>query len=96
MDKIVKIRCEINQNNEFLENLDNLREEVQQFENPQYLDNMKLATEEEIKTIIASMSNASCDLDHLPTEIIKSCTDELLPAVTAIVNSSVENADFPF
>lgn len=53
------------------------------------------ATEEEVKKYIQQSANKSCELDPLPTWLLKSCINELLPTLTKIVNISLENADVP-
>ena len=37
----------------------------------------------------------SCDLDPLPTKLLKSCLDILLTPITNIVNLSLESDSFP-
>ena len=37
----------------------------------------------------------SCELDPIPTHILKSCVDSLLPMITAIINKSLEESHVP-
>ena len=37
----------------------------------------------------------SCELDPLPTWLLKECIDELLPLVTSIINASLETCYVP-
>jgi protein-disulfide isomerase-like protein with CxxC motif len=37
----------------------------------------------------------SCELDPIPTPILTSCLDSLLPMITAIVNKSLEESHVP-
>ena len=53
------------------------------------------ASEEEVKKIIQNSPDKFCELDPLPTWLLKSCIDELLPVVTNIVNVSLETAYVP-
>ena len=53
------------------------------------------ATLDEIKKIIMSCSNKSCELDPLPTDLLKQCIDVLLPCITNIVNASLESGTMP-
>ena len=41
------------------------------------------------------MSNATCDLDPIPTDILKACIDEIIPSLTKIVNLSLTNSYVP-
>ena len=52
-------------------------------------------TGEEISKIISSSSNSFCDLDPLPTSILKQCLPTLLPTITNIVNLSLFTGVFP-
>ena len=47
-------------------------------------------TQSEIKSIIGSMKTKSCELDPLPTHIIKPNLDTFLPGITHIVNLSLD------
>ena len=46
-------------------------------------------TEDEIKNIIMHSPSKSCDLDPLPTTLLKACIDVLAPIITDIVNCSL-------
>ena len=40
--------------------------------------------------------NKSCELDHpIPTWLLKTCIDELLPLITALINKSLSTGTFP-
>ena len=53
------------------------------------------ATADEAKKLILSSQDKSCDLDPLPTKLLKSCLDILLTPITNIVNLSLESGSFP-
>ena len=53
------------------------------------------ATANEDKKLILSSQDKSCDLDPLPTKLLKSCLDILLTPFTNIVNLSLESSSFP-
>ena len=53
------------------------------------------ATSEEIKQIILRSPDKSCELDPIPTWLLKSCLDELLPLLTKIINLSLDSAYVP-
>ena len=46
-------------------------------------------TEDEIKNIIMYSPSKSCDLDPLPTTLLKACIDVLALIITEIVNCSL-------
>jgi exonuclease III len=52
-------------------------------------------TNKEVRGIIMSSSTTSCDLDPIPTWLLKQCTQELLPAITNIVNASLLTGEVP-
>ena len=43
-----------------------------------------------------TFNNKSCELDPLPTWLLKQCTEELLPLISAIINNSLESGVFPY
>ena len=53
------------------------------------------ASEEEIKKVIKSSPDKSCELDPIPTWLLKSCLPELLPFLTKIINFSLETGYVP-
>ena len=53
------------------------------------------ATMEEVCKIIMGSPNKSCELDPLPTWLLKECIDELLPLVTSIINASLMSGCVP-
>ena len=56
---------------------------------------MKPATIEEVRKLITSYSNKSCELDPVPTWLLKKCLHELLPLLTALINKSLSTCIFP-
>ena len=59
------------------------------------LDCLRLATSEEIQSTILSASNSSCALNPIPTWLLKQCIPELLPIITAILNTSLKTGSVP-
>ena len=53
------------------------------------------ATADEVKKIIMSSPNKSCELDPLPSVLLKSCLDTLLKPITDIINASLCSGLFP-
>ena len=52
-------------------------------------------TQEEVKRIISSSSKKTCSLDPIPTSLLIICLDEILPAVTIIINNSLQSGVVP-
>ena len=57
-------------------------------------DTFKKLREEDVKKIISKMKTKSCELDALPTHILKEMLDDLLPTITKIINISLTNGIF--
>ena len=53
------------------------------------------ATEAEIWNIITLSPVKSCELDPLPTWLLKECIAELVPHITDIVNMSLRESTIP-
>ena len=53
------------------------------------------ATETEIHNVIMSSPTKSCQLDPIPTWLLKQCLPDLLPLITSIVNKSLNSGSFP-
>ena len=48
----------------------------------------------EVRKTILSMKTKSCELDALPTVLLKDCLDEILPTITKLVNMSLQDGVF--
>ena len=70
MDKIETIRCK------FSDKVQNIPQ-VQKTEIRSKMNVFERASEDEIKKLILSSSSKSCDLDHIPTSMLKNCLDIL-------------------
>ena len=55
----------------------------------------RLATQDEVKKIIMSSSNGTCNLDPIPTNLLKTCIDSLILPITTIINKSLKKGVFP-
>ena len=55
----------------------------------------KLMTEEEVGNIIKGMPAKMCDMDIIPTTLLKEALPGLLPMITKIVNASMTEGLFP-
>ena len=59
------------------------------------MNGFESASEDEIKKLILSSSSKSCDLDPIPTSVLKNCLDILIAPITDINNISMETSTFP-
>ncbi|KAK6181917.1 hypothetical protein SNE40_009694 [Patella caerulea] len=59
------------------------------------LNQFKPVSESEIKTLISSSTSKSCSLDPIPTWLLKTGLDDLLPVITSIVNTSLSTSEVP-
>ena len=62
---------------------------------PPPLSNFSPATTLEVRNAILSSSDSTCSLDLIPTKLLKSCIDSLLPPITTIINLSLSEGTFP-
>jgi hypothetical protein len=52
-------------------------------------------SEDEIRKLILTSPTKSCDLDPIPTVLLKSCIDVLLTPITSLINMSLSEGKFP-
>ena len=60
--------------------------------NGNMLEMFRPTSEVEVKEITLKSPNKLCDLDPLPTWLLKKCVDQLLPLITAIVHGSMDES----
>ena len=53
------------------------------------------ATHDEVKRIITNSANKTCDLDPIPTRLLKQCLDHFVPLITAMINKSLATSVVP-
>ena len=58
-------------------------------------DHFRSVFTDEIRKIITAYNSKSCELDQIPTWLLKLCVSELLPLLTSIINTSFESGVFP-
>ena len=80
-----KIRLELDQEN---------TENPNTFEDLDYVDakpftQFTRVTEDEVRRLVKASPVKTCPLDPIPTWLLKLCTDELVPAITEIINTSI-------
>ena len=49
----------------------------------------------EVERLVKRAPVKSCDLDHIPTHLLKFCIDSLLPPVTKLINLALSSGTFP-
>ena len=59
------------------------------------MNGFERASEDEIKKHILSSLSKSCDLDPIPTSVLKNSLDILITPITDIINISMETSTFP-
>ncbi len=52
-------------------------------------------TEDEVKVLLKKSSNKHCELDPIPTNLLKICIGDLLPLITKIINLSLRLGSMP-
>ncbi len=88
-DKIANIRTKIEQ-----DPLSNTPQ-VEQKRYKTELRNFNLLTEENVRKLLMKSSNKHCELDPIPTTLLKLCIEDLLPLITKIINLSLTLGDMP-
>ena len=94
LDKIVKIREGIFSSLS-RDSLQTLKEKLFPGTSMNKLQHITPASEEEIKKILKKSSSATCELDPMPTHLLKEHVDTLAPIITKMVNSSLETGACP-
>jgi len=62
---------------------------------PTILSSFCSVSEDEVSKIISHSSNTFCDLDPIPTSLLKQCLPALIPTLTRIINLSLSTGTFP-
>ena len=86
----------------FMSKIDKIRQALKDFQNfklnvkdvPRF-DDFQDLTEDEIRKLISELQTKTSELDILPTNVLKSFLDELLPIITKLVNLSLKQGIFP-
>ena len=80
IDKIKNIRANMDHNELFLPT---------SHDDVPKLTEFRLFLEKEVEEIVMGMQSKTCELDPIPTSIIKENLDKFLPTITALVNISL-------
>ena len=59
------------------------------------LETLRPLSEEEVYNIIIKSSNATCNLDPIPTWLLKLCARELTPVIMKMINLSLSEGHVP-
>ena len=59
------------------------------------LSSFTTVSEDEIRRLIMTAKPASCDLDPIPTSLLKECVDIVLPIFAKLINTSLDTGTFP-
>ena len=58
-------------------------------------DKFKHVTEKEVLQVITNSTAKTCNLDPIPTHLLKKCLHELTPIITFVINESFNSGCFP-
>ncbi|CAC5366199.1 unnamed protein product [Mytilus coruscus] len=94
MNKIETIRANLSASNKRFITMCDIMKSDEKF-NGEHLSSFKPTTITELTKIIQSAPSKHCELDPMPTYLLKSCSNELLPAMTNIVNCSLSESLVP-
>ena len=59
------------------------------------LASLRILSQEYVKSLIGKSSKKTCSLDPMPTPVVVECLDPLLPAITRMINLSLQGGTFP-
>jgi hypothetical protein len=62
---------------------------------PAIITQFDSVTDEEVYKLISESSDTYCDLDPIPTSLLKKCTSVLIPTITKIINLSLSTGVCP-
>lgn len=86
----------------FMNKIDKIRKSLKDYPKyePKYKDVPRInkfqeLTKEEVGKLISDLNTKSCELDTVPTHILKSYLNDLLPNITTLVNLSLQQGVFP-
>jgi len=58
-------------------------------------DHFETCTSTEVNAVITRAPSKSCEMDPIPTDVLKKFMPELLPYITNMCNSSLQQGSFP-
>ncbi len=73
-----------------------ISQSADRFEQPGVtLSSFKPLSQDEVRKLIMKSKTTSCDLDPIPSDLLKECIDVILPILTKMVNLSLQSGVFP-
>ena len=60
-----------------------------------FLSNFQAVSEDEVKSVLKNFPLKTCELDPVPSTLLKDILDLALPSITAIINSSLQSDIVP-
>ena len=91
VSKIVTIRTKITQSLSSCNTPENLVQRAQ----PERLNNFKMVSEDDVTTIIRGTKNATCELDPMPTSLLKKILPSVIHSITNLINASLSSGTVP-
>ena len=88
LGKIQTIRDNLQKANETNDNVVNVLRADVKFTG-QHLTRLAPASSDEIGKLLVKSPSKSCELDLMPTYLLKQCVNNVLPVITAMVNKSL-------
>ena len=80
-----------------LENLENHADvQPSQYCGVQNFEKFCLVSDKEVEKLLNKAPNKQCIKDPIPTWLLKQCSDNILPFLTQLVNSSFQHGTFPY
>ncbi len=52
-------------------------------------------SQQDVRKLVMDSKTTSCELDPIPTELLKQCIDTILPVLTKMINLSLQSGTFP-
>ena len=88
-DKIHKLRFNL------LSDPSHVSPHITPHHSPTIINHFDTVTHEEIYKLISDSSDTFCDLDPIPTSLLKKCAQVLVPTITKIINLSLSTGICP-
>jgi hypothetical protein len=88
-DKIHKLRYNL------LSHPSHVSPHITPLHSPAIITQFDTVTHEEVYKLISESSDTYCDLDPIPTSLLKKCTSVLIPTITKIINLSLSTGVCP-
>jgi hypothetical protein len=94
VQKVIQIRDELDLGTTTTNNVPDYSGTIPDPPAPSVFESFALLMENDVHMLIANSKSTSC-LDPVPTPVLKSCIESLIPVITKIINTSLESGLFP-